>query len=90
MVLLVIPNTMPKFLKPGGKLISLSHHYQLKPSQSDRTFFAWLKEHNARFLNCGRAFAWGDRFSNVPLQIIIIDKRMAKLARAHGEKSSLL
>jgi protein-L-isoaspartate O-methyltransferase len=63
-----------KFLKPGGRLITLAHHYQLKPSYSDRQFFAWLKKRNARFLNCGRAFADGDRRTNVPLQIIIIDK----------------
>lgn len=63
-----------KFLKPGGKLISLAHHYQLKPSQTDKAFFAWLLENNARFLNCGRAFANSDRSSNVLLQIIVIDK----------------
>lgn len=63
-----------KFLQPGGKLITLAHHYQLKPSQSDRQFFAWLKQHQARFLNLGTAFAQGDRPTNVPLQIIVIDK----------------
>lgn len=63
-----------QFLKPGGKLVTLAHHYQLKPSQSDKQFFAWLKQHNARFLNLGSAFADGDRKTNVPLQIILIDK----------------
>ena len=63
-----------KFLKPGGKLITLAHHYQLKPSPGDRAFFAWLQHNNARFLNCGQAFAYSDRKTNVPLQIIVIDK----------------
>jgi protein-L-isoaspartate O-methyltransferase len=60
------------FLKPGGILVSLSHHYQLKPSRTDRQFFAWLKSKNARFLNCGRAFFQSDRSTVVPLQIILI------------------
>jgi protein-L-isoaspartate O-methyltransferase len=60
------------FLKPGGILVSLSHHYQLKPSRSDRQFFAWLKSKNARFLNCGRAFTKSQRSTNIPLQIILI------------------
>lgn len=63
-----------KFLKPGGKLISLAHHYQLKSSQTDQAFFAWLKENNARFLNCDCAFADAERKTNVSLQIIVIDK----------------
>ncbi len=72
----VAHHTIPafKFLKPGGKLISLAHHYRLQPSQTDRQFFAWLKRHNARFLNCGKAFIHGDRKTNVPLQIILIDQ----------------
>ena len=45
-----------KFLKPGGRLITLAHHYQLKPSCTDRAFFTWLQQNNARFLNCRRAF----------------------------------
>lgn len=60
------------FLKPGGILVSLAHHYQLKPSQTDRQFFAWLKSKNARFLNCGKAFFQSDRSTNVPLQVILI------------------
>ena len=63
-----------KFLKPGGRLITLAHHYQLKPSPGDRSFFAWLQRNNARFLNCGQAFINSDRKTNVPLQIIVIDK----------------
>jgi protein-L-isoaspartate O-methyltransferase len=74
------------FLKPGGILLSLSHHYQLKPSQTDRQFFAWLKSKNARFLNCGRAFSQSDkpngmaplRSTHVPLQIIFISKRFLR------------
>ena len=45
-----------QFLKPGGRLITLAHHYQLKPSCTDRAFFTWLTQNNARFLNCRRAF----------------------------------
>jgi hypothetical protein len=68
------------FLKPGGILVSLSHHYQLQPSRTDRQFFAWLFSKNARFLNCGRAFSQSDkpngmaplRSTVVPLQIILI------------------
>lgn len=30
-----------------GKLVALAHHYNLKPSQSDKQFFAWLKSKNA-------------------------------------------
>ena len=63
-----------KFLKPGGKLVTLAHHYQLKPSDRDKAFFAWLARNNARFLNCDRAFADAERQTNVPLQIIVIDK----------------
>lgn len=63
-----------KFLKPGGRLITLAHHYRLKPSQSDRSFFAWLKDKNARFLNLGTAFTNSDRPTNTPLQLIVVDK----------------
>ena len=62
------------FLKPGGKLVTLAHHYNLKPSPSDRSFFAWLKDNQARFLNLGQAFKNGDRKTNVPLQLIVINK----------------
>lgn len=60
------------FLKPGGILVSLSHHYQLQPSRTDRQFFAWLFSKKARFLDCGRALAKSQRSTNVPLQIILI------------------
>ena len=63
-----------EFLRPGGRLISLAHHYTLKPSHSDKAFFRWLKSHNARFFNCGRAFSHSDRPTAVPLQIISISK----------------
>ena len=62
------------FLKPGGKLITLAHHYRLQPSQSDLDFFAWLKQHHAKFLNLGSAFKNSDRKTNVNLQLILIDK----------------
>ena len=63
-----------KFLKSGGRLISLAHHYQLKPSHTDKAFFAWLSRNNARFLNCGQAFKNSDRKTHVPLQIILLTK----------------
>ena len=63
-----------RFLKPGGKLITLAHHYQLQPSQSDRAFFTWLRSKNARFLNLGAALKNGDRKTNAPLQLIVVDK----------------
>ena len=63
-----------RFIKPGGRLITLAHHYNLKPSNSDKQFFAWLKSVKARFLNLGTAFENGDRPTNVPLQLIAIDK----------------
>lgn len=63
-----------KFLKPGGKLVTLAHHYHLKPSRSDLYFFDWLKSVEARFLNLGRAFAHSDRPTSVPIQLIAIDK----------------
>lgn len=63
-----------EFLKPGGKLITLAHHYNLKPSKSDRSFFNWLKQHHARFLNLGAAFKHSDRPTSVPLQLIVITK----------------
>lgn len=63
-----------KFLQPGGKLVTLAHHYSLKPSNSDRSFFAWLKRHRAKFLNLGTAFDNSDRPTNIPIQLMIIDK----------------
>ena len=63
-----------KFLKPGGKLVTLAHHYHLKPSRSDLDFFDWLKSVEARFLNLGCAFVHSDRPTSVPIQLIAIDK----------------
>lgn len=63
-----------EFLKPGGRLVTVAHHYNLKPSQSDRAFFNWLKSVKARFLNLGSAFKYSDRPTNIPLQLIWIDK----------------
>ena len=63
-----------QFLKPGGRLVSLAHHYQLQPSKCDRAFFDWLSQHHARFLNLGAAFKNSDRPTNIPLQLIVIDK----------------
>lgn len=63
-----------QFLKPGGKLVSLAHHYQLQPSTNDLNFFDWLKSVNARFLNLGRAFTHSERPTSVPIQLIAIDK----------------
>ncbi|MCC0179912.1 class I SAM-dependent methyltransferase [Waterburya agarophytonicola K14] len=63
-----------KFLKPGGKLVTLAHHYQLQPSKRDRDFFDWLKSVQARFLNLSRAFQKSDRPTSVPIQLIAIDK----------------
>lgn len=63
-----------KFLKPEGRLVTLAHHYKLRPSQSDRYFFAWLKSVNARFLNLGSAFAHSARPTQVLLQLIVIDR----------------
>ena len=63
-----------KFLKPGGRLVTLAHHYSLKPSCSDQQFFAWLKQHKARFLNLGRAFETSNRPTNTSIQLIAIDK----------------
>lgn len=55
-----------QFLKLGGKLITLAHHYQLKPSSTDKAFFAWLKSNHA--------FPNSDRPTAVPLQIIFLTK----------------
>ena len=64
-----------KWLKPGGRLITLAHHYQLQPSKSDLNFFDWLKSVRASFLNLGRAFIKSDRPTSVPIQLIAIDKQ---------------
>ncbi len=63
-----------QFLKPGGKLITLAHHYQLKPSHTDKQFFYWLKQHQAKFLNLGTAFVQSNRPTKVPIQLIKLDK----------------
>lgn len=63
-----------KFLKSGGKLVTLAHHYQLKPSRSDLHFFAWLKQLNAQFFNCHQAMITSDRPTNTSLQLILISK----------------
>jgi len=63
-----------EFLKPGGRLVTLGHHYNLKPSKTDRQFFAWLKNRKARFQNLGQAFKNSDRKTSVPLQLIVINK----------------
>ncbi|MEL6928203.1 MAG: hypothetical protein AAFO95_06190 [Cyanobacteria bacterium J06600_6] len=63
------------WLKPGGRLITLAHHYQLKPSKSDLNFFEWLKSVRASFLNLGHAFTKSDRPTSVPIQLIAIDKQ---------------
>lgn len=62
------------FLKPGGRLITVAHHYKLRPSSCDRYFFDWLKDNKARFLNLGNAFNKSDRSTSVPIQLIVIDK----------------
>ena len=62
------------FLKPGGRLVMIAHHYKLKPSQSDKQFFAWLKDNKAKFLNLGQAFKNSDRPTSTPIQLIRIDK----------------
>jgi|GEM_PF-4211289 len=63
-----------QFLKPGGKFVTLAHHYQLQPSRSDLNFFSWLKSVRASFLNLGHAFIHSDRPTSVPIQLIAIDK----------------
>lgn len=62
------------WLRPGGRLVTLAHHYQLQPSATDRAFFEWLKGFGAKFYNCGQAFAKAERPCNIPIQIIAIDK----------------
>ena len=67
------------FLKPGGRLITLAHHYRLKPSHSDKQFFDWLESHDSRFLNLGTAFKKSNRTTNIPVQLIVIDKPRANI-----------
>ena len=63
-----------RFLRPGGKLITISHHYHLRPSRSDRQFFNWLKQNKARFLNLGKPFENSARNTSTPMQLIIIER----------------
>ena len=62
------------FLKPGGRLITLAHHYTLTPSHKDEFFFSWLKTFNAQIIDLGRPFQQGDRKTNIPINLIVIDK----------------
>jgi hypothetical protein len=62
------------WLRPGGRLVTVAHHYQLQPSTTDRAFFQWLKGFNSRFYDCGQAFQHGDRPCNVAIQLIVIEK----------------
>jgi hypothetical protein len=62
------------FLKPGGRLITLAHHYTLSPSHKDRFFFSWLKTFNANIIDLGRPFADAERQTNIPINLIVIDK----------------
>jgi len=62
------------WLRPGGRLVTVAHHYHLKPSATDRAFFQWLKGFDACFYDCGRAFEHGDRPCNIPVQLIVLNK----------------
>ncbi len=62
------------WLRPGGCLVTVAHHYQLKPSTTDRAFFQWLKGFGARFYNCGQPFHQSDRPTNVSIQLIVLNK----------------
>lgn len=62
------------WLRPGGRLITVAHHYQLKPSATDRAFFQWLRGFDSYFYDCGQAFQHGDRPCNIPVQLIVINK----------------
>lgn len=62
------------FLRPGGRLITLAHHYTLSPSDKDRFFFSWLKTFNAQIIDLGRPFADAERKTNIPINLIVIDK----------------
>lgn len=62
------------WLRPGGRLVTISHHYQLHPSSTDRAFFQWLRGFGAHFYDCGSAFVGGDRPCKTQIQIISVDK----------------
>ena len=62
------------WLRPGGRLVTLAHHYQLQPSATDRAFWRWLRGFGAQFFDCGTAFATSERPCSTPVQIIVIDK----------------
>lgn len=62
------------WLRPGGRLVTLAHHYQLQPSATDRAFFQWLKGFGAKFYDCGEAFQSAERPCHIPIQIIVVNK----------------
>jgi len=62
------------WLRPGGRLVTVSHRFQLKPSATDRAFFRWLQGFDAHFYDCGLAFQHAERPCNIPIQLIVIDK----------------
>lgn len=62
------------WLRPGGRLVTLAHHYQLQKSATDRAFFQWLKGFGASFHDCGSAFQSAERRCHIPIQIIIVNK----------------
>lgn len=62
------------WLRPGGALVTVAHHYRLRPSRTDQEFFRWLQGFDACFYDCGAAFESGDRPCHVPVQIIVIHK----------------
>ena len=62
------------FLRPGGRLITLAHHYTLALSHKDKFFFSWLKTFNAQIIDLGRPFVDSDRKTNIPINLIVIDK----------------
>jgi len=62
------------WLCPGGRLVTVAHHYQLQPSATDRAFFQWLKGFDTQFYDCGQAFQNGARPCNIRIQLIVINK----------------
>ena len=62
------------FLRPGGRLITLAHHYTFSPSHKDRFFFSWLKTFNANIIDLGHPFTDAERKTNIPINLIVIDK----------------
>lgn len=62
------------WLRPGGRLVTVAHHYQLKPSSTDRAFFQWLKGFDTQFYDCGQAFQNSARPCNTSIQLIVINK----------------